>query len=1106
MAKVQITNALQRKLRSLFPRPSIARGDGYFHDGAVLNFQLHGSMATAEVLGEQFYQSAVDWSEVPKDGQIKVSCTCPFFKNDNLCKHLWALIVYVDAQGASAEMHFRHPLQLTLSQDNLFQKVRGSESRTAKTSDDQEVVQTKADWRTALHATSATTSSLSSRPLVVPRLKSAFVIEADSRESSFLSLNLYTFQLGLDGRLVASPRQMPIPQSGRLDIGDKATQSTIQSLATLARASQAQSNLLLPLTTNGLRLEASLIRHILPGLLTAHPFFASAQDLTAFLNGKLDTRLRLAQLGALHLSVTEDGENYLLDARLGIDQPGSDSSVSVSELSFIAEPDLYRAGNRLVFMQASAQNAIWLEASKDGPIPVAEDETSPFLEAVLNQPLPTRLPAKLQWPVHSREPTPLIRLALEKASENRNYTVELHCRYGSRMVLAREGPEKLALSDEQKIIRRDWPAEERIWSQLPLDLLIIRRPRTLLYSGRGGDDLKPSLPVKNLTPFVQAILQLGIPIDVENKRVQVAHNLKLTVTSGVDWFDVEGKVEFGGKWIQFPTLLEAVQRGERFVPLPDGSMGALDANVMRKLARLADFAESSKAGFRFSSAQGLLLNSLLDDSENVEFDAKFSALREKIKTFAGIQACDPVPTFQGELRTYQREGLGWLNFLEAFGLGGILADDMGLGKTVQCLAFLEERRQRPGEKCPPTLLLVPKSLLPNWQAEAKRFAPGLRVMILSGLARANQHAQIQQHDLVVTTYQTMLRDREVIQGVDWDCVILDEAQAIKNPDTLVAKTVRTLNSQFRLAMTGTPIENSIQDLFSISDFVNPGFLRGKSRNAHRNTHLNLSEDSRQALTRAFKPVILRRTKDQVLKDLPAKIEQTIHIELEPKQRKLYNELKKFYKTQLLREVEVNGVNKSQIQILAALTRLRQAALHPGLIDPEHTDTPSAKFDVMLEMLEEVIAEGHRVLIFSQFTGLLALLKVQLEARQINFSYLDGKTKNRGQVVDEFKTNGNPVFLISLKAGGVGLNLVDADYVFLLDPWWNPAVETQAIDRAHRIGQTRTVNAYRFISTDTVEEKILELQKSKLRLSTDLLSGQSGIIKSLTAQDIENLLS
>jgi SNF2 family DNA or RNA helicase len=579
--------------------------------------------------------------------------------------------------------------------------------------------------------------------------------------------------------------------------------------------------------------------------------------------------------------------------------------------------------------------------------------------------------------------------------------------------------------------------------------------------------------------------------------------MQLTVTSGTDWFDVEGKVEFDGRWVKFPAILEAVSRGERFVPLSDGSSGLISEEMIERVERLGNWAQTDGEAFRFSSSQALLLNALLENEQGLKADQKFKNLRKKIRSFSGVAALKPAASFSGKLRKYQREGLGWLKFLESFGFGGILADDMGLGKTVQCLAYLDLRKfERTGKTPLPSVLVAPKSLLDNWKAEALRFTPNLRVLVHAGALRVKDAHSFDGYDLIVMTYQTLLRDIEVLKETVWDCVIADEAQAIKNPEALVSRAVKSLPSKFRLAMTGTPIENSLEDLFSISNFVNPGFLSGK----RKSPRFDAGSAGRKILSDAFRPVLLRRTKEKVLKDLPEKTEQTIFVDLESKQMRIYNELKRFYQGQLLKDVRLNGVNKSSIQILAALTRLRQAALHPGLIEVSHAGEKSSKFELALDMLDEIISEGHRVLIFSQFTKLLALFKSELNLRNIEFAYLDGQTRNRKDAIAGFKESNVPVFLISLKAGGVGLNLVEADYVFLLDPWWNPAVEAQAIDRVHRIGQKRAVNAYRFIAKATVEEKIMELQQSKRGLMDDIVSEKSASIRNLSLQDIEGLFA
>jgi len=410
---------------------------------------------------------------------------------------------------------------------------------------------------------------------------------------------------------------------------------------------------------------------------------------------------------------------------------------------------------------------------------------------------------------------------------------------------------------------------------------------------------------------------------------------------------------------------------------------------------------------------------------------------------------------------------------------------------------------------PPSLVIVPKSLVFNWKQEAARFAPKLRVLDHTGHSREKESLEhFDDYDLVLTTYGTLRNDAVLFKDTRFDYVILDEAQAIKNSDTASAKATRLLNGDNRLALSGTPIENHLGELWSLFEFLNPGMLGAASvfklaGGAGRNP----DEETRQLLAQALRPFILRRTKSQVAKDLPAKQEQTIFCELEPEQRKLYNELRDHYRNTLLDIVARDGVGKSKMQALEALLRLRQAALHPGLIDKKRVKEDSAKLDLLLPQLVELFEEGHKVLVFSQFTSFLAILRRRLDKEKIEYEYLDGSTNDRQARVERFQNEpGCKLFLISLKAGGLGLNLTAAEYVYLLDPWWNPAVESQAIDRAHRIGQTRQVFAYRIIARDTVEEKVLALQNTKRDLADAIINADNGLIRNLTKEDLELLLS
>jgi len=433
---------------------------------------------------------------------------------------------------------------------------------------------------------------------------------------------------------------------------------------------------------------------------------------------------------------------------------------------------------------------------------------------------------------------------------------------------------------------------------------------------------------------------------------------------------------------------------------------------------------------------------------------------------------------------------------------------MGLGKTIQVLAYLQSLRERDKPQAA-SLLVVPKSLLVNWQRESEKFTPALRFLEYMGNFRKKDAGLFNDYDVVLTTYGTMLRDIETLRGHKFHYIILDESQAIKNPIAKSAKAARLLNAEHRLVMTGTPVENNTFELWSQFAFLNPGLLGNMDyfRSAFANPIENGRDESAAALLRKLVyPFILRRTKEQVAPELPPRTERVIYTDLEPAQRKIYNQTKERYRAELLGLIETSGMADARMKILEGLLRLRQIAIHPALVEKTyHGEAP--KFEILLETLETLQAEGHKALIFSQFIQTFALLKPELKRRDISFAYLDGQTRDRQHEVDAFQNDPSiPFFLISLKAGGVGLNLTAADYVIHLDPWWNPAVEMQASDRAHRIGQDKPVFIYKIIARDTVEEKILQLQERKRALVQSIIATESSFFKSLTKDDVQLLFS
>ncbi len=1056
------------------------RGVGYFYDSLVGEVEFGEYSVTGEVQGSEIYLVNLTWKN-DGSGAIFGNCTCPHSREGNFCKHLWAFILEIDDTKGPPANFPQGLLKLNFGSSVTLQKPHSPTPATSwrKVFGQRPKGKSKSAWQTNAEV--------------------FVVLEPSTVAEGAVDFKFFAAEKST-ANILSFPRPLSLPQNGDIHHPDLQFQASLTAIATLALGESAWHGGYVSYryySDPSVRtLKASSLRFLLRNLLESSRVFASKEDFVKSQRGDQNNFLKPIQFGSMKLVVMDQEIGHLLSASVEVqinsERGLTDSNllVPLSELRALAAPNLFRFQNGVGFFDLSETEQMWFADLSAGELRIPPEDAEPFLETLLNESIRVELPRSLSWELVKLAPAVKIDLTVDKDTGLDRYKVDLRFQYGSRYASYWNLNKLLPSAEDKRIYQRDQKEEDRVFTSLPLELLSQRRETDA-----------PTVHAKNLVDFVKRALSVGLQVNIDSKKISEATDFKIEVTSGLDWFDVDGEASFSGRWVKYPSILEAVSRGEKFIPLPDGSVGLVSDAMIKRLEKLASFAEKTSDGLRFTGAQGLLLNSLLENEQILKLDEKFKVLREKIKQFSGIHPVDPVSSFKGKLRKYQREGLAWLEFLESFGLGGILADDMGLGKTIQCLAFLANRHRRL-KKVGPSLLLAPKSLLENWRMEAARFTPDLRVLVHAGSEREISESAFKQQDLVVTTYQTLLRDLDLMQKIEWNCLLADEAQAIKNPEALISRAVKLLPAKFRLAMTGTPIENSIQDLFSISDFVNPGFLTGKRRNAH----LKIADDVRQVLAAAFKPVVLRRTKEQVLKDLPAKTEQLIKVDLEPKQLKIYNEMKRYYQGQLLQEVKEHGVKKSQIQILAALTRLRQVALHPGLVDPGHANLKSSKFEVVLEMLTEIVLEGHRVLVFSQFTSLLALLKKELNQRKIEFCYLDGQTIKRQQVVDSFKRSSQPVFLMSLKAGGVGLNLVEADYVFLLDPWWNPAVEAQAIDRVHRIGQTRPVNAYRFIAKGTVEEKILNLQNTKRGISEEILGKKSGSLRDLTAQDIEQLFA
>jgi non-specific serine/threonine protein kinase len=545
---------------------------------------------------------------------------------------------------------------------------------------------------------------------------------------------------------------------------------------------------------------------------------------------------------------------------------------------------------------------------------------------------------------------------------------------------------------------------------------------------------------------------------------------------------------------------------------------------------LFSLAEATPDGLRVSRRHLVLIEDALESAAESQTDAEFERRRAALRQFAssgfqGIQPRQLPPGFTGELRPYQKAGFDWLHFLNDFQFGGCLADDMGLGKTVQTLAFLQSLYSRepqtpstdtgsqPIQDLPgavqASLLVVPRSLLVNWQREASRFTPGLRILEFFDTDRVKDTSCFNDVDLVITTYGVMLRDIQLLHGYTFYYAILDESQSIKNPLSQTARAAHLLQARHRLVLTGTPIENSTAELWSQFAFLNPGLLGSLK---YFKTEFGMpiekkrDEAAAAALRRLVFPFIMRRTKDLVAPELPPRTERILYSDMDPAQFKLYLRTRDYYRGMLLGMLEKEGLNASRMKILEGLLRLRQIANHPLLVDDKFRGS-SGKFELLLDTLETLKAENHKALVFSQFVKMLSLVRKEMDARQMRYTYLDGQTTARQEQVDRFQASPEiPFFLISLKAGGLGLNLTAADYVLHIDPWWNPAVEMQASDRTHRIGQEKPVFVFKLIARDSVEEKILQLQERKRSLVDQIITTEASFFKDLTAEDVGALFS
>lgn len=1053
----------------------IVRGERYFENGHVEDIDYQGSHAHFLIEGSyDNYEVAI---YLRSEDQVGYSCTCPHAQQVPMCKHIVASILALNKYLNEGDKESKWEDRLAYALSNISPAPKNTKKYAAFFF----LQQGSLYYGQTEFAMNAA---------IVRKSKSTFLKKALANEAP------------LNETLSKNFKWIKDAQVPHRSITHEACYNLTPEEVSLFNTILEQQN----------------YYHPLFNFATFLPMMAKNDTPLFYLDemGKIETRLKIQTEAALiKTAIIQTNEELSIEAGVEIDGKLF-TSIKDNILIISEDPPWGKFGNTL----APIQNAEVIEIFSYLPLSIPKAEEEHFRSNYLPL-LAEKLPVEgdiIEWEDVREDATP--RLYLRK--EDDLLVAELRFGYGAHETRAEKKPATVKMTENPGSwtltrIHRQPERELDFYSQIKGSLFGLKRgAKPLPY---GSFVLRANThPYDFLTKSIPALTDAGFEIygDKESlgKLNSNSPSISLNITSGIDWFDLDVIVNYGEQQVKLKDVRKALKKGQNYIKLADGSIGQIPEKWLDRYKHLFNMTKETEDGFRVRDYQLAMVDELLEDSKQQEIAAAFYKKRDRLRHLEKI-AKIPIPKgFKGELRPYQRAGLNWLHFLREYGFGGILADDMGLGKTIQMLAFLQSLKEMSGgsdqaQVASATLLVVPKSLITNWQREAAVFTPNLRILEHLGIEREKDVSIFDAYEIVITTYGTMLRDVEFLRGYQFENVILDESQAIKNPLAKTSKAARLLNARHRFAMTGTPVENNTFELWSQFAFLNPGLLGNmgyfKSEFA---TPIESKNDKETAdlLRRMVYPFILRRTKKQVTPELPPRTERIIYTDFDSEQRKLYEETRDRYRGQLLGLLDEQGMDQTRMQILEGLLRLRQICIHPRLAEPTYQGKVT-KFEMLMDTLEMLKAEGHKALIFSQFVETLKMLEGQMKEQKYKYSYLDGKTRKRQQKVDAFQNDPSiSFFLISLKAGGVGLNLTAADYVIHLDPWWNPAVEMQAADRAHRIGQENPVFVYKFIVRDTVEEKIIALQERKKALVDQLISAEQSFFKSLTRDDVDALFS
>ncbi len=1080
---------LAKALNDVFSPLIRSHGENYFNMNRAYLVSQNENTVCFTVSGTKNYQCLFkqkESSQKSKTGlsrSLHMSCECPYFRDYDYCKHLWACIKEGDSREIWGDF-----LKLKKKNEQEQKQEQEQEQEQKPRSNPQQ----QKSWKKKIDQLSTQNTLYKASRRKSGHFKVYYALDYYSYKSTGLVVHFYR----LENRLAGHPNFIE-RKAIKPDDFEKLSDPMDSELILLLTSQVNSAVYWNQVYSHGI-IRPYLQNQTLDKLCKTGRLFLESGHRTYDIDRLRFLRFNGNEAGIMtHLSLKNSKVSFKTQLEAG------NKRIPIEDLIVFWDHGSYITRETVGCFKP--EHFDWLKTLKElGNEYIHKSDKDFLVQELFNQEIDTdiELAANMDWKFKEETaPKPKIILKEEKRSETKKELYgKVLFKYGHSEASSLSF-QKHSVDEKNRILHlRDFDRESEFLSETEsMDF----SPTPMKFAQSYNFRIRKGQFVNT----IKEMIDKNWEVEAQGKKVESALSTSFSVTSGIDWFDLESEVTFeSGQKLTLPELIKSLKRGETLIPLGNGQYGMLPEEWLKKYSSLAEIGDNQGTGqLRFSKVQGIFLDGWFSEEKNFMTDRGFKDFQKNIRKTSLKEKSKPAKVFKGQLRDYQEEGLAWLEYLEKLRFGGVLADDMGLGKTIQVIALLQKKRKERSLK-KSHLIVVPKSLVFNWKDEFKRFAPELSVLTYVNKERKDFLKNINQYDVTVTTYQTLRVDFREFRDIEFDYMILDEAQYIKNPRSQVSQVCKMMNAPNKLALTGTPIENSLADLFSILDFLNPGLISKQLKDTFSGVN-DLDSDNLKKLSKALSPMILRRTKMDVLKDLPDKIENTIKCKLSKTEQKHYNSLKNYYQLKLSKKIQESGFNQSKIEILEALLRLRQAACHPGLIDKRRINEKSSKLDVLFEQIHSLASSGNKCLVFSQFTSFLKVIRPKLEREKINHLYLDGKTEKRKELVEKFEQSDDfKVFLISLKAGGVGLNLTSANYVFILDPWWNPATETQAIDRTHRIGQKNNVFAYKLIAKDTVEEKILELQKTKKALSEVVINSSSGILKKMNVNDLNFLLS